>query len=77
MNWKKFCDVINQRTKLNIRLKYLSDIDDAVLNLTEIIQSAARNSTTQPKYNNNSNHLSISIRVRELITPKRRARARW
>ncbi|KAL4108080.1 hypothetical protein QTP88_018335 [Uroleucon formosanum] len=77
MNWEQFRDVINQKIKLNIRLKCPKDIDDAILNLTQIIQSAAWNSTTQPNKNNNHNHLSIPAHVRELITQKRRARARW
>ncbi|KAF0707613.1 Uncharacterized protein FWK35_00035033, partial [Aphis craccivora] len=59
MNWEQFRDIINQKLKLNIRLKCPRDIDDAVLNLTQIIQSAAWNSTTQPNKNNNHNHLSI------------------
>jgi len=61
MNWEKFWGIINQRTKLNISLECPSVIDNAVLNLTEIIQSAAWNSTTQPKKNNSSNHLSCGF----------------
>ncbi|KAL4119930.1 hypothetical protein QTP88_012684 [Uroleucon formosanum] len=77
MNWEQFRDIINQKIKLNIRLKFPNDIDDAVLNLTQIIQSAAWNSTTQPNKNNNHNHLSIPAHVREPIIQKRCARARW
>lgn len=76
MNWEKFRNIIDQRTKLNTSLKCPSDIGDAVLNFTENIQSATWNSTIQHQ-NNNSNHLSISAHVRELITQKKRARARW
>lgn len=68
MNWEKFRDIMNQKTNLNISLKCPSDIDNAVLNFTEIIQAAAWNSTVHPKNNNNSNHLSIPTHVRELIT---------
>ncbi|VVC44186.1 Endonuclease/exonuclease/phosphatase,Reverse transcriptase domain [Cinara cedri] len=77
MDWENFRDIINQRIKLNISLKCPSDIDDAVLDFTEIIQSAAWNSTVHRKKNDSSNQLLISAHVRELITQKRKARARW
>jgi len=77
MNWEQFRDITNQNIKLNFRLKCPNDIDDDVFNLTQIIQTAAWNSITQTKNNNNHNHLSILTHFRELITQKRRARARW
>jgi len=73
MNWDKFRETIDQKINLKTRLKSPNDIEDAVLNYTKIIKSAAWNSSvTTIKYDSNS--LSISTHIRELIVQKRRAR---
>ncbi|KAL4098126.1 hypothetical protein QTP88_022788 [Uroleucon formosanum] len=70
----KFHDLVNQNLHLNIRLKSNDDIDVAVNNLTNVIQSAAwAANTTKNVQNSNSNSLSTNIRI--LISEKRRARA--
>jgi len=50
MNWEKFCATIDQKINLKTCLKSPNYIEDAVLNFTENIQSAAWNSSvTTPK----------------------------
>jgi len=74
-NWTKFREIINSKINLNISLKTPNEVEDAVQNFTESIQSAAWNSSTIQNYHANSH--STPTHVRELITQKRRARARW
>lgn len=74
-NWAKFRKIIDQKVNLNTSLKTPNDIEDAVQYFTESIQTAAWNSTTPHSCHPNS--ISIPAHVRELITQKRRARARW
>jgi hypothetical protein len=74
-NWIKFRKIIDQKINLNINLKTPNEIDDAVQNFTDFIQSVAWNSTTLHSYH--KNYFSIPTHIRELITLKRRARARW
>ncbi|KAF0699498.1 Uncharacterized protein FWK35_00037541, partial [Aphis craccivora] len=70
----KFHDLVNQNLQLNIRLKSNDDIDAAVNNLTNVIQSAAwAANTVKNVHKTNSNSLPINIRI--LISEKRRARA--
>lgn len=70
----KFHDLVNQNLQLNVRLKSNDDIDAAVNNLTNVIQSAAWASNTGKNvHKTNSNSLPINIRI--LISEKRRARA--
>jgi len=69
----KFHDLVNQNLQLNIRLKSNDDIDVAVNNLTNVIQSAAWAANTANNVHNiNSNSLLTNIRI--LISEKRKAR---
>jgi hypothetical protein len=72
MNWDQFCESIDQ----NINLKTPNDIDDAVQKFTEIIQTAAWKSLLMPP-KCQANSLTVPTHIRELITQKRHARARW
>jgi len=77
-NRKLFHDLINEKINLNIKLKSNTDIDEAVYNLTNLIQSTAW-STTKPDKNRNLKpkpHL-FPEEIRNLIVEKRRARARY
>lgn len=74
-NWTKFREIINSKINLNISLKTPNEVEDAVQNFTKSIQSAAWNSSTIQ--NDLANSHSTPTHVRELITQKRRARARW
>jgi len=70
----KFHDTVNENIKLNIRLNIPDDIDLAVMNLTNIIQTAAWSTTIT---NSSTPHISNPLPeiIRTLITEKCRARA--
>ncbi|KAL4148804.1 hypothetical protein QTP88_002957 [Uroleucon formosanum] len=77
-NRKQFHDLIKEKINLNIKLKSNTDIDEAVYNLTNLIQSTAW-STTKPDINRNLKpkpHF-LPEEIRNLIVEKRRARARY
>ena len=70
----RFHDLVNQNFQLNVRLKSNDDIDVAVSNITNIIQSAAWVVNTDKNVQNtNSNSLPTNICI--LISEKRRVRA--
>ncbi|KAL5240042.1 hypothetical protein ACI65C_007452 [Semiaphis heraclei] len=74
-NWNKFKDTISNKTTLNIKLKSITDVDQAIAKLTDDIQKAALDSSTQnPPY---SQTLNLSPELRRLIAEKRRARSKW
>ncbi|KAL5238960.1 hypothetical protein ACI65C_006370 [Semiaphis heraclei] len=74
-NWNKFKDNISNKTTLNIKLKSITDVDQAIAKLTDDIQKAALDSSTQnPPY---SQTLNLSPELRRLIAEKRRARSKW
>ena len=70
----KFHDLVNQKIKLNIKLKSTDDIDLAVNSFTNIIQSAAWSSTSEANHSF-SYQPSLPSHIRTLIVEKRRARA--
>ncbi|KAL5245000.1 hypothetical protein ACI65C_012410 [Semiaphis heraclei] len=45
-NWNKFKDTISNKTTLNIKLKSITDVDQAIAKLTDDIQKAALDSST-------------------------------
>jgi len=74
-NWNKFKDTISNKTTLNIKLKSITDVDQAIAKLTDDIQKAALDSSTQnPPY---PQTLNLSPELRRLIAEKRRARSKW
>jgi len=74
----KFHNFIADEINLKISLKSPQEIDDAVDNLTTLIQSAAFKSNTISTTTNSAHkHLFVSEQVRSLIVEKRRARARY
>ena len=75
MNWKKFQDDIQKQINLKTKLKSPDDIEDAVENLTSLIQNSAWNASTPIPAKPQS--LNLPSYVRELIVQKRRARAAW
>jgi len=69
----KFHNLVDQQIKLNVKLKTLDDIDLAVNNLTQLIQSSAWSSSIKC---HPSTHLpQIPEYTRSIIVEKRRARA--
>ncbi|KAL4119440.1 hypothetical protein QTP88_012249 [Uroleucon formosanum] len=73
-----FITYIAEEINLKISLKSAHEIDDAVNNLTTLIQSAASKSNPQNTTNNSVHkYLFVSEQVRSLIVEKRRARARY
>ncbi|KAL4119205.1 hypothetical protein QTP88_012049 [Uroleucon formosanum] len=69
----KFHELVNSKIKLNTKLKSPNDIDLAVLNLTNIIQTAAWSATnTIPAP---PSAISLPEYIRNKIVEKRRARA--
>ncbi|KAL4132471.1 hypothetical protein QTP88_009614 [Uroleucon formosanum] len=74
-NWNKFKDTISNKTTLNIKLKSITDVDQVIAKLTDDIQKAALDSSTQnPPYSQTPN---LSPELRRLIAEKRRARSKW
>jgi len=74
----EFQNILNQRIDLKIKLKSNHDIDEAVNNLTMLIQSAAWEATKPNKtHNSKNNHPIVSDQIRCLIVEKRRARAKY
>ena len=74
VDWESFRQGLESRLDLQILLKTPQEIDDAVNFLTETIQRTIWDCTTpypqkRPYY--------LSLTIRQLITEKRRARARW
>ncbi|KAE9524515.1 hypothetical protein AGLY_015103 [Aphis glycines] len=72
-NKLQFHELVDQRIQLNVKLKSKDDLDSAVNNFTNIIQSSAWSSskqTTPP-----SNLSPMPAHIREVIVQKRRARA--
>lgn len=75
MNWERFRDNIDQNIDLKTSLKSPEDIEIATQNLTNLIQSAAWNSSIKKTPKKHSNPFSIPAFTRVLIAQKRRARA--
>jgi len=74
----KFHNIIADEINLKISLKSAQEIDDAVDNLTTLIQAAAFKSNTLNATTNSAHkHPFVSEQVRSLIVEKRRARARY
>ncbi|KAL4103264.1 hypothetical protein QTP88_018641 [Uroleucon formosanum] len=74
----EFQNIINQRIDLKIKLKSNYDIDEAVNNLTMLIQSAAWEATKPNKtHDSKNNYPIVSDQIRCLIVEKRRARAKY
>jgi hypothetical protein len=69
----KFHNIVDQQIKLNIKLKSYDDLDLAVNNLTNLIQTAAWSSTVTSL--NPSKTPAIPVHIREIIVEKRRSRA--
>jgi len=70
--------IIDEEINLKIRLKSAEEIDDAVNNLTTLIQSAASMSNSlNTSINSAHKHPFVSDQVRSLIVEKRRAKARY
>lgn len=67
MNWEKFRDNLDQNIDLKTRLKTPEDIEIATQNLTNLIQSAAWNSSIKKPPKKHSNPFSIPAFTRELI----------
>jgi len=70
----KFHDTVDQQIKLNIKLKSYDDLDLAVNNLTNIIQTAAWSSTVTSLYPSKTPDIPV-VHIREIIVEKRRSRA--
>ena len=78
VNWDHFSKILVNLTNLNISLKTNDQIDEAVKNLTTLIQTAIFNSSyaiNTPNYSIDNNILPPYIR--ELISKKRKARSHW
>ncbi|KAL4155993.1 hypothetical protein QTP88_000028 [Uroleucon formosanum] len=74
----EFQNIINQRIDLKIKLKSNYDIDEAVNNLTMLIQSATWEATKPNKtHDSKNNYPIVSDQIRCLIVEKRRARAKY
>lgn len=75
INWQIFSESVESQVFLNISLKNHTDIDNAVLSLTDIIKNfAIRASYTHSPKTKQDN---LPLHLSQLLTEKRRARARW
>jgi len=74
----EFPNILNQRIDLKIKLKSNHEIDEAVNNLTMLIQSATWEATKPNKtHNYKNNYPIVSEQIPCLIVEKRRARAKY
>jgi hypothetical protein len=73
-NWIKFSHIVEKNISLNIPLKSSSDIDSAILALTNVIKNATLDSSSPSitPYNNKS----LPEYLSQLLAVKRRARNR-
>jgi len=74
-SWTKFKDILDNKTILKIPLKNTHDIEVAALKLTNNIQSAVSDSSSNPNKSTKSNNIPKILK--EMLAQKRRARARW
>lgn len=75
-NWDSFRTYIEEHINLNLRIKDQNELDEATQYFTTLIQEAAWYST--PNSEDESSIVeNIPLRIRELVTEKRRARSRW
>lgn len=73
-NWNKFRVFISNKIILNTKLKSSSDVDQAITQLSDVIQTAAKDSSTlRVPY---SQTLNLSPELRQLIAKKRGARSK-
>ncbi|KAL4127102.1 hypothetical protein QTP88_011300 [Uroleucon formosanum] len=75
ISWTKFKDILDNKTILKIPLKNAHDIEVAALMLTNNIQSAIFDSSSNP--NKSTKPKNIPKILNEMLAQKRRARARW
>jgi hypothetical protein len=75
ISWTKFKDILDNKTILKIPLKNTHDIEVADLKLTNNIQSSVSDSSFNPTKSSKSNNIPKILK--EIITQKRKARARW
>jgi len=75
ISWSKFKDILDIKTILKIPLKSTHDIEVAALKLTNNIQSAVSDSSSNPNKSTKSNNIPKILK--EMLAQKRRARARW
>lgn len=73
-NWNTFREILSKKTLLNIKLKSSADIDSAINLLTNNIQNAAKDSSTQRPSKSPTNNLTPELRQ---LAEKRRARSTW
>jgi hypothetical protein len=66
---------VNQNLLINVRLKSNDDINTAVNNLTNVIQTAAWSANTPKKHVHNNNTNSLPTNIRILKAENKRARA--
>ena len=74
-NWDTYRQIIQDNTKLAVRLQSPDDIERETQDFINLIQQAAREATPRIKMKNESHH--ISCEIKKLIAQKRRARSIW
>ncbi|KAL4108203.1 hypothetical protein QTP88_018440 [Uroleucon formosanum] len=74
-NWNEFRATVSNKIILNTKLKSPSDIDHAIVKLSDLIQISAKDSSTQHLSYSQATDLSPDLRL--LIAEKRRARLKW
>lgn len=75
-NWNHFQHIINEKLKLNFRLKEKSDIEEAVQYITTLIQNASWKATPENNKIVPDNH-NIPLHIKQLASQKRTARRKW
>jgi hypothetical protein len=74
-NWNTFRNILSKKTILNVKLKSSADINSAINLLTNNIQNAAKDSSTQRPSKSPINNLTPELR--QLLAEKRRVRSTW
>jgi hypothetical protein len=73
----KFRDELSDKIDLNVRLKSVDDLEDAVEHFTRSVQQAAWSSPLPPRNIQPRGRPTYPLYIRELIRERRRARKRW
>lgn len=75
-NWDEFRQYLDERVDLKIILKSPDDINEAVDNITKLIQQSAQYATPKNSVKNNENN-NIPKQIADLIVERRQTRRLW
>jgi tRNA U34 5-carboxymethylaminomethyl modifying enzyme MnmG/GidA len=74
-NWETYRQIIQEKAKLSIKIKYYKHIELETNNVIKVLQNAAKEATPNSDFQNTINN--IPYEVKKLIAEKRKARSTW